>query len=93
MTELDTLAAEAIIGDEADKFLRSDLGKAMLGIAEQEAMAATEELKKADPSKAESIRDLQNKIWRAEGFADWLRSLAHAGEIALKTMEIDEAHE
>lgn len=93
MTDIDVLEAEAIIGDEADKFLRSDLGQTMLGLAKQEADAATLKLKTADPDDTKEIRNLQNMIWRAESFEEWLRSLAHNGEIAMQTMELDEVDE
>lgn len=94
MTEdIETLEAEAIIGDEADRFLRSDLGKTLIGLARQEAQDAMLELKKADPKDSEAIRSLQSRIWRAESFEEWLTSLAHSGEIALKTIELDEAEE
>jgi hypothetical protein len=90
MTDVDTLSAEAILGDDADKFLRSDLGKVVIGLAIQEAEEAKEEFKTVNPENSARIRELQNIIWRAESFEGWLRGLVVEGEQALQSLQHDE---
>jgi len=91
MTDVETLGAEAILGDEADKFMRSDLGKIVLGLAAQEAELAMDKLKTVDPANYKLIQGLQNEIWRAESIERWLRELIIEGDQALKIIEHDEA--
>jgi hypothetical protein len=91
MTDVETLGAEAILGDEADKFMRSDLGKIVLGLAAQEAELAVEKLKTVDPANYKAIQALQNEVWRAESVERWLRELIIEGDQALKIIEHDEA--
>ena len=84
MSELDELVAEAEIGDEARRFVESDLGKCVLGMAEQEAVMAQEKLSDIDPTKIEEVRKLQNVVWRARQFEDWLTELISRGENAME---------
>jgi cytoplasmic iron level regulating protein YaaA (DUF328/UPF0246 family) len=81
---MDELVAEAEIGDEAKRFLESDLGKTILGIAKLEAEQAVMRLRNVDPDDAKSIRQIQNEIWRAESFEEWLTQLFHNGEQAIE---------
>jgi hypothetical protein len=93
MTDEDVLAAETLIGDDADKFMRSDLGRTIMGIAKQEAEIAFEDLKHVDPNDVNKVRELQNIIWRAESFEAWLLELVKRGEQALQIMEYDEEYQ
>jgi hypothetical protein len=86
----DTLAAEAIIGDEAEAFMHSDLGRTILGIADQEAQDALAQLKSAQPTDTEKIRSLQNIIWRSEQFKGWLADLIDRGVQALRVIQHEE---
>lgn len=79
----DELIAEAEIGDEARKFVESDLGKTLLGMAQQEVADAREELEKVDPSDTKAITALQNKAKIAGYFEQWLAELITKGEQAL----------
>ena len=83
----DELAAEAILGDEARRFLDGDLGKYMRGVAEQEIQEAILELEDADPEDKKKIREIQNKIWRARNFTGWLNELVQRGEEALRAFQ------
>ncbi len=78
------LIAEALIGDEAERFVETELGKTILGMAKQEVMAAQEELEKVDPDNVKKIRDLQNQAWRARSFESWLVELITKGRQALE---------
>ena len=77
------LIAEAEIGEEARKFLESDLGKTLLGMAQQEILVAQEELETVDPANTEKIRHLQNQAKIARNFESWLTELITKGENAI----------
>lgn len=85
--EESVLAAEALIGDDAEAFIRSELGRTILGIAKQEAQSAMEQLKSASAADQDKIRALQNEIWRAEQFEDWLLELIDRGAQAIKIVQ------
>lgn len=83
MTELDALIAEAELGEEAKGFLEGNLGRFLLGCAEQEVKAAQEALEEVDANNAKAISELQNKAWRARKFEEWLKELVSKGENAI----------
>lgn len=93
MIEKDLLYAQAVLGQDAQEFIRSELGRAMLGIAEQEAQEATEALKTVSSWRRRKIQDLQAKIWRADSFKLWLLQLAHAGESAEQALAAQDIEE
>jgi hypothetical protein len=82
--------AEAVLGKQTEEFISSDVGKVLLGMAEQDAKMAMQELKKCHPWRWRKIRDLQNRIKWAESFEGWLLDLVHTGRIATKTLEMEE---
>jgi hypothetical protein len=81
------LIASVTIGKDAEEFLASDLGRTILGMAEQEVTAATEKLKNVAPWRRRRIAELQNDIRRAESFKGWLVELIISGRQALDTLE------
>ena len=83
MSEQDVLIAEAEIGDEARKFLESELGKTLLGMASQEVLLAQEALEIVDPSDTKKITALQNQAKVARNFEQWLAELIDKGNNAL----------
>jgi len=85
MSEADELIAEAEIGDEAREFIASDLGKTLLGMAEQEVKLAQEALETVEPSDEKKITALQNQAKVARNFEQWLVELISKGENALVT--------
>jgi len=52
----DELVAQAELGEEARRFLESDLGKYIIGVARQEAQLALVKLSTADPTNVEYVR-------------------------------------
>jgi hypothetical protein len=80
----DELVAAAELGDEAKRFLESDLGRCILGMAEQEVHLAQEALAEVDPTDIEAIRKLQNHAKLYRQFNDWLKELLDKGEAALQ---------
>lgn len=77
------LIAAAEIGQEAKLFMESDLGKVILGIAEQEIALAQEALEEISPTDAEGIRQLQSQAKMGRNFVQWLQELFNKGENAL----------
>lgn len=84
MSELDTLIAEAELGEEARTFLQSDLGKILLGMAEQEVQSALLDFKDADPSDRQKIASIQDRVRAGTWFKDWLGELVIRGDESLK---------
>lgn len=83
MSEDNELVAEAEIGDKAREFVESELGKTLLGMAQQDILRAQEALETVDPSDTEKVRTLQNQAKVARNFEDWLTELISKGENAL----------
>lgn len=79
MTREDELQAEMVIGDDARRFLESELGQTILGMADQEKTGALLGLAQIDPTDSVKIRELQNVIWRADAFAGWIAELIQRG--------------
>lgn len=81
------LIAAAEIGDEARRFIESDLGRCILGMAKQEVSAAEKALGKIDPKDTEGIIKLQRVVWLGEQFEQWLLELLDRGENALEVFK------
>lgn len=91
MTPMDELIAQAELGEEARRFMESDLGKCVLGMAEQHTQAALEALGNADPHDTTTIVKLQNEAKYARGFAEYLTELLTEGENAISVFKQQEA--
>lgn len=79
MTDEQLLQRAITLGDEAEKFLQSSLGTALVERAHDEIFTAMERLKTHDPTDAKGIAALQNEIWRAESFVKWLGIIVDEG--------------
>lgn len=82
-----TLFVEAALGREAVEFFRSDIGRYMVGCAQQEYAVASAKLKKVAWWRKRRIQELQNEIWRAEQFMVWLRDLIIRGKASEMSLE------
>lgn len=85
-----TLLAEVHIGEDAAVFIKSDLGRYVIGRANQDIAMATAELKRCFWWRANRIKLLQNRITVAENTKMWLVECLNAGQIALQTLEARE---
>lgn len=83
------LLDEAIFGKQVENFLNSDLGKHLVYRAEEEAELANTELKRVLPWRRRKIQELQNRIWRAENFQQWLADIVMDGLQATQQIEED----
>lgn len=84
------LYAEAMIGRDAEDFIQSDIGRYIVGCAEQEAQEAMDQLKHVYPWRRRKITELQNKIWRAESIQSWIAELIIKGKQATQQLEGEE---
>lgn len=83
----DTLMAEAILGQDAQEFVKTELGRYILGRARQEKAEALEQLGRVSPWRRNRIRQLQNEVWRADSIAGWLSELITSGRQAEAVLE------
>lgn len=86
-----TFFAEAALGRDAIEFIDTDLGRYMLGCAQQEYAEAMVKLKTVAWWRRRKIIELQNKAWRAECFMVWLRDLVIKGKAAELALQEGEA--
>jgi hypothetical protein len=92
MTDFSTQAlyAEAVLGKDAEEFLKSDIGRIMLARAEEEENEALEALASVASWRRRRIAELQARIWRARSFKQWLTELVVTGRQALQQLETPE---
>ena len=84
MSRVEELAAITELGEEAKAFLSGNLGKCLLGMAEQEVKKAILEFKDADPNDRAKIASLQDRVRAGTWFSEWLEELVVNGEQALQ---------
>jgi hypothetical protein len=83
----ETLFAEAILGKEAEDFLKSELGRYLIGRAEEIQQEALELLSTTHPWRRRRIQQLQNEVWRARSFQEWLAEMIMAGRQAEQVLD------
>lgn len=83
----DELIAEAEIGEEARKFLESDLGKVLVGFAEQEVLSAQIALETVSPNDANAVQSLQFQAKFGRSFKGWLGELVSRGNAAMEAFK------
>lgn len=81
------LLAEAMLGQDALEFALSDLGRYLIGRADQEIRLATIALKTVYPWRWRRISFLQNKIAVAERVKSWLLEAIVSGRSAMSEVE------
>ena len=87
MSETDELIAAAELGEEAKKFLESDLGRMLIGLADQEAALALEALAITSPSETAKITELQNQVKVSRWVTQWLTELVSDGEQSIQVFK------
>lgn len=78
----DFLMAEAVLGRDAEEFLKSELGQFILGRCEVEIADAQHKLARVASWRRRRIQELQNEIWRAETMKGWFAELIQNGRAA-----------
>ena len=79
MTDEQLMQQAVALGREAEGFIKSSLGRALLQRAKDEIAQAVEELKEVEPTDAKMVQHIQNRIWRAESFVVWLAEIVQVG--------------
>lgn len=87
MSKDDELIAVAEIGEKAREFLESELGRCLVGIAEQDLREAQEQLELVDPMDTDKIMSLQNDARFARSYKQRLEELLYDGENALSVFQ------
>ena len=86
------LYADARIGMQVETFMRSEVGRYLIGRAEIQEKEAIEELIELDSWQWLKVRKARNKIAMARSLRDWLADAVQAGIAAganLQSMEDD----
>jgi hypothetical protein len=84
------LLAEVDLGLACEQFVKSDVGRYLIGRAKVESEDAVERLKGVDPDNPKVIRDIQNEIWRSDTFEKYLTDAILAGRNAEEQLQHDE---
>ena len=89
----DPLVKSAVLGSQVEQFLETDIGKYLVGMAENVALEAMDQLKRTAPWRKTRIQQLQNTILTAENFQKWLGQAYSEGLHSLHTIEGDTENE
>ena len=85
--QIEHLVDNAVLGQQVDSFMRSDIGKYLLEKARTEQAEGYSELLQADFTDCEAVRKAQNKVHRAEDFVNWLNEAIITGLRATEVLE------
>lgn len=86
----DVLYAEATLGRDAEEFLKTDIGRFIIGRCDQEIDEARSEMETVPIRKHKRIEHLQNRIWRAKSVKGWITELVIRGREAETQLESEE---
>jgi hypothetical protein len=81
------LLAEIYIGESAKAFVESEIGRYLIGRANEEIAAATETLTKVLPWRRKRINQLQNQIYRAKSIKQWLVECINSADVAFQELD------
>ena len=90
MTDSQTLMAEAILGKDAEDFLKSEVGQYIVGRIEQDIEEAKSKFTEVDPTDAKAVMSLQNEIKRAESLKQYFEEIIVAGRNAFNLLKGEE---
>lgn len=82
LSSYDVQVAEAILGRDAEEFLNSELGRYLLGRAQEEEQEALDKLARISSWRRNRIKELQAEVWRARSVRLWLAEIIQAGRQA-----------
>lgn len=88
-----TLVAEVDLGAQAADFVRSDIGRHLIGCLKQEIVLAQDALSSTSPWRFLKVQELQNRVWRAKFMLVWLRELLIGGKSARSALNETESGE
>jgi hypothetical protein len=74
---------KAALGKIVEEFQSSEVGRYLIKRAEEAVEDAVEKLKVCDPKDGKVVQSLQNQVWKAESFQQWLADAIIDGANAL----------
>jgi len=83
----DPTVKAAVLGRQVEDFLQSDIGKYLVGRADSDAQEALDQLKRVAWWRGKRIQYLQNRVYVAEKFQEWLGNAYSEGLNALRSLE------
>lgn len=86
-SESEILLDVAVLGEQVEQFMNSDIGRYLLQHAMSEEQRGIEELKSLDCNDVIAMRRAQNRAWRGENFRIWLEEAIAAGLKARMILE------
>jgi hypothetical protein len=79
LKQTEVLVDQAVLGEQVDSFMRSDIGLYLDQRMQGEYEDAVEKLTQADAQDVKAIQSAQNEIWRARSVRLWLESAIISG--------------
>jgi hypothetical protein len=89
--ETELRIAEVRLGMQAEDFVRSPIGRYLLGRAQIEVDDATTKLKRVSPADTEAVRALQNRVLLMESFGGWIQDAIANGNNAEAQLQHQDA--
>lgn len=83
--DLQQIRNQIAFGLDCKVFMESPIGRYLTKRANDEIEAAMQGLLHSHPDDGKTIRDLQNKAYRAESFLQWMGEAVTEGENAERT--------
>jgi hypothetical protein len=79
-----------VLGDDAEQFFQTDLGRYVLGAAEQEIHAELNNLMSIQPEDVNKVRQSQTRIERVKLAIQWLNEVIAMGRQEQERIQIEE---
>jgi hypothetical protein len=83
----DEIKAQILIGDDAETFVQSELGKTVLGMAQQDFEAAMHAFCEADLGDTRAVAKIQQEARVARALNQYLVELIQRGREAMTTVQ------
>jgi hypothetical protein len=81
------LVYNAVLGQQIESFIKSDIGKYLQARAKKVYNTAVEDFKRLNPADIEMVRKCQTEMWKAEAFMGWLEQGIQEGLNSLGILE------
>lgn len=87
LDEKDPVVEAAVLGKRIESFIESDIGQYLLDRADNKLSDALNQLKTVAPWRTRRIRELQNEVFLAGSFKQWLQDGLSEGISAMHIIE------
>lgn len=87
-TEYDaTLFAQVDLGEKTREFLATDIGRYLVGCAEQQITSCSQDLLNVNPNNTDKISEIQSKARTASNFIVWVNEAIDMGDSAYQQIK------